>query len=209
MNWITRFFNPPQSNFSKLLVQQGDFAVKTVEALQDYLKKPNTKRREQARQMEKDADEIQRILIHELEDTFVTPLDREDIFALSRALDDFIDYVYDTVDELEIFQLEPSDGMKEIGDLLLTMAGELHLATQQLLEHPRVAYDHARRIKGLENRVETAYRKHLADLFEGPKDSDEIMMMLKTREVLRHMSNASDMGDRAANIILDIGVKWS
>ncbi len=209
MNWITRFFKPPQSNFSNLLVEQGEYTVKCVEALQDYLKKPNAKRREQAHQIENDADEVQRILIHELEDTFVTPLDREDIFALSRAVDDFIDYVYDTVDELEIFQLTATDGMHEITDLLLKMAGEIHLAMQRLIDHPRIAYDHARRIKGLENRVETTYRTQLAALFDGPEDLKAVMKVLKTREVLGHMSNASDMGDRAADIILDIGVKWN
>ncbi len=139
----------------------------------------------------------------------MTPLDREDIFALSRAVDDFIDYVYDTIDELEIFHLDPSDGMKELADLLLKMASEMHLAMQRLLDHPRIAYDHARRVKSLENRVENAYRIQLAALFDGPEDAADIMNMLKTREVLRHMSNASDMGDRAADIILDIGIKWN
>jgi uncharacterized protein Yka (UPF0111/DUF47 family) len=60
----------------------------------------------------------------------------------------------------------------------------------------------------MENQVETAYRKSLADLFSGPEDVAQVMEMLKAREVLRHMSNASDQGDRAADIILDIGIKW-
>lgn len=209
MDWIKRFFQPPQSNFPELLIQQGSYAIASVEALREYLQKPSSKRRAQARQVEKDADEVQRILIHELEDTFVTPLDREDIFALARAIDNFIDYVYTTVDELEIFQLPPTNGMKELAELLQEMAVELHLAMQRLLDHPRVANEHARRIKTLENRVETAYRQNLADLFAGPEDVTHIMDMLKTREVLRHMSNASDQGDRAADIVMDIGVKWS
>jgi len=209
MKWLKRFLKPPQSNFPELLRQHGEFAVTSVEALLDYLKKPGTKRSAQARKTEKHADEIQRILIHELEDTFVTPLDREDIFALSRAIDNFIDYVYDTVAELEIFELTPSESMKTIADLLLEMAIELDLAVQRLFDHPRVANDHARRIKSIENRVETAYRHSLVDLFSGPEDSTHIMEMLKSREVLRHMSNASDQGDRAADIILDIGIKWS
>jgi uncharacterized protein Yka (UPF0111/DUF47 family) len=209
MNWLKRFISPPQSNFPELLVQHGEYAVASVEALLDYLKKPGTNRSVQARKTEKHADEIQRSLIHELEDTFVTPIDREDIFALSRAIDNFIDYVYDTVAELEIFELTPSEAMKTIADLLLEMANELHLAVQRLFDHPRVANDHARRIKGIENRVETAYRHSIVDLFSGPEDSAHIMEMLKSREVLRHMSNASDQGDQAADIILDIGIKWS
>ena len=208
MEWFRRLFQPRQNPFEQLLVRQGEYAVASVEALQDYLKRPGTKRSVKARQTEKDADEVQRILIHELEDTFVTPFDREDIFALSQAIDNFIDYVYDTVAELEIFELTPSRSMQDIADLLLEMANELHLAMQRILDHPRVAAEHARRIKRIENEVETAYRKSLAEMFSGPDDVGYLMTMLKAREVLRHMSNASDQGDRAADVILDIGIKW-
>jgi predicted phosphate transport protein (TIGR00153 family) len=208
MEWLKSFFKPQQNVFQKLLIQQGKFAIASVEALQKYLKNPGEKRSEKARQTEKEADEVQRILIHELEDTFVTPLDREDIFAMSQALDNFIDYVYDTVNELEIFDLNPSESMKTITDLLLEMAHELHLAMQRLMDHPRVAGQHARRIKKIENDIETAYRESLAEMFSGPEEISYLMNALKAREVLRHMSNASDQGDRAADVILDIGIKW-
>jgi len=209
MEFIKRFLKPRQSNFLQLLTQQGEFTIASVEALQAYLKKPVGKRSNQAKQVEKDADEVFRILIHELEDTFVTPLDREDIFSLSRALDNFIDYIYDTIEELEIFNVEPFEELKVISDLLLEMANSLHLSMQRLLDHPRVANEHARRVKKLENQVEDAYRHALADLFSGPEDVEHIMYMLKCREVLRHLSNAADMGDKAADIVMDIGVKWS
>ncbi len=208
MEWIKRFFRPRQDIFQDLLIRQGDYAIASVEAVQKYLKNPGEKRSEKARQTEKDADEVQRILIHELEDSFVTPLDREDIFALSQALDNFIDYVYDTVAELEIFDLTPSESMKTIANLLLEMAQELHLATQRLIDYPRVAGEHARRVKKIENEIETAYRESLAELFSGPEEVSYLMTALKAREVLRHMSNASDQGDRAADVILDIGIKW-
>ncbi|MEZ4591778.1 MAG: DUF47 family protein [Chloroflexota bacterium] len=209
MEWLKRFIKPKQSNFLQLLIRQGEFTVVSVEALQAYLKKPNEKRTVQARQVEKDADEVYRILIHELEDSFVTPLDREDIFALGRALDNFIDYVYDTIEEMEIFELAPFTAVSEIATLLLEMAKELHLTMERLLDHPRVANEHARRVKKLENQVERAYRQSLAKLFQGPEDTEHIMRMLKCREVLRHLSNAADQGDKAADIVMDIGVKWS
>ncbi len=209
MEWLKRFFKPKQSNFLQLLIQQGKYTVVSVESLQAYLKKPNEKRSVQARQVEKEADELHRILVHELEDSFVTPLDREDIYALSRALDNFIDYVYDTIEELEIFKLAPFTAVSQIADLLLEMAKELHLTMERLLDHPRVANEHARRVKKLENEVERAYRHSLAELFHGPEDAEHIMRMLKCREVLRHLSNAADQGDKAADIVMDIGVKWS
>ena len=209
MEWLKRFIKPRQSNFLQLLIRQGKYTVVSVESLRAYLKKPNEKRSVQARQVEKEADEVHRILVHELEDSFVTPLDREDIFALSRALDNFIDYVYDTIEEMMIFDLEPFTAVSKIADLLLEMAHELHLTMERLLDHPRVANEHAHRVKKLENAVERAYRQSLADLFQGPEDTEHIMHMLKCREVLRHLSNAADQGDKAADIVMDIGVKWS
>lgn len=209
MEWLRRFLNPRQSNFMELLIEQGAHAITIAEALQRYLKKPSAKNRDLARQIEKDADEVQRILTHELEDTFVTPLDREDIFALSRAIDNFIDYMYDTVDELEILQVPPSAGLQQLAQILYEMAVELHLALQRLEAHPRVANEHARRAKKLENRAEDAYRERINELFQGPEDIAHVMEMLKTREVLRHLSNAADQGDMAADVILDIYVKWN
>jgi len=207
MEWLKRFFKPRQSNFLKLLIQQGEHAVASVEQLQAYLKKPSPKNVARARQLEKDADEIRRILIDELSQTFVTPIDREDIFSLSRSIDDFIDYIYDTVEEMEILQVEPSDALRQMTSLLLDAANEIHLALQRLGDHPGVANEHAMRAKALENRVERLYRKNIAALFQGPEDVEHIMDMLKRREVLRHLSNAADQGDRAGDIITDIVVK--
>ena len=209
MEWLKRFLKPRQSNFLQLLIQQGEYAIASVEALQAYFKKQSDKKSIKARLIEKEADEVQRILVHELQQTFVTPIDREDIFSLSRAIDNFIDYVYDTVEELEIFEIEASEAVSKISEMLHEMASELLLALQRLLDHPGVAAEHARRMKSIENQVEDAYRRNLAELFQGPEDIHHVMDMLKMREVLRHLSNAADQGDMAADIIMDIVVKWS
>jgi uncharacterized protein Yka (UPF0111/DUF47 family) len=209
MDWLKRFLKPKQDNFIELLIRQGEYAVHIVDALQAYLKKQSDKKSTRAKTVEKEADEVQRILVHELMDTFVTPIDREDIFALSRALDNFIDYVYDTVEELEIFELEAPEPVLEIANLLHEMATELNMAISQLIDYPGVAQEHARRVKHLENQVEDAYRRSLADLFSGPQDIHQVMEILKTREVLRHLSNAADQGDIAADTMMDVVVKWS
>ena len=209
MEWLKRFLKPKQDNFTLYLVQQGEKAVDITDALQSYLQKPTEKKHEKAKRIEREADEIQRILVHELLDTFVTPFDREDIFSLSRALDNFIDYVYDTVEELVIFELKEPAGVQEMADILSEMAKELHLALQRLNDHPGVASEHARRAKGCENRVENMYRHTVAKLFNEPEDIHQVMVLLKNREVLRHLSNAADYGDRAADTVLDIVVKWS
>ncbi len=119
---------------------------------------------------ESEADEIRRILIDELNHTFVTPFDREDIHTLSRAIDDMLDYAYTTVVEMSILEVEPNDHMRQIGALLAKAASEVHLGVQRLADHPGVAQNHAVRVKQLENQVEHLYRQAIADLFNHPRD---------------------------------------
>jgi predicted phosphate transport protein (TIGR00153 family) len=209
MNWLERFFKPRPNRFIQLLIQQADYTVQGAEALLDYLDKPGQKRAQAVTSLEKEADEIRRILIDELNRTFVTPIDREDIHALSRAIDDVIDYAYTTVDEMVILEVDPNDFMRRMASLLRDAAHEIHLGVLRLSDHPGVAEDHAVRAKALENRVETVYREALAELFHRPRDVDHIVEMLKLREIYRHLSNAADRGDEAANVLSDIVVKMT
>ena len=169
----------------------------------------NLKAVEAVRQCEEDADEVRRILISELNRTFVTPMDREDISALSRAIDDIMDYAWSTVQEMELLHVTPTPYLQRMVSLLHEAAREVHLAMLRLKEHPEVASEHAQRAKALENRVEHVYREALADLFDGPAGPKRVIVILKMREVYRHLSNAADRGDAAANIISDIVVKMT
>jgi len=159
--------------------------------------------------IEKEADELRRILIDELNRNFVTPFDREDIFALSRAIDDVVDYAYSTVDEMAVFRVQPNAYLKRLVAVLREAAEELFLAVKNLGQRPALASEHAARAKVLENQAESIYREAIANLFEGPKSVDDIVYLLKMREIYRHLSNAADRGDETANIIGDIVVKMT
>ena len=201
------FFKPRQDKFLQSLIRQAEITLQGMDALEAYMKKRSDKYAATVRQAEKDADEIRRILIDDLNRTFVTPMDREDIFALSRAIDDVMDYAYTTVEEMEVLDVEPNDFLRRMVSLLQDAATELHLAMLRLKENPGVASEHASRAKALENRVERVYREAVADLFSGPEDVHQVMEMLKLRELYRHLSNCADRGDEAANVIHDIVVK--
>jgi predicted phosphate transport protein (TIGR00153 family) len=204
---LKRFFKPRQDRFLQLLIEQTDLTLQGMNALESYMKKRSDKHAEKVIQAERDADEIRRILIDELNRTFVTPLDREDIFALSRAIDDVMDYAFTTVEEMQILDVEPNNYLRRMVSLLQDAAEEIHLAMLRLKENPGVASEHATRAKALENRVERVYREAVADLFTGPEDIHHVMEMLKLRELYRHLSNCADRGDEAANVIHDIVVK--
>ncbi len=197
-----------QNRFILLLLQQAELTLEGFNILQEYMSQPDEKLAQRIREVEKEADEVRRILIDELNRTFVTPFDREDIFALSLTIDDMLDYAYTTVDEMEIFQAEPNEYLRRMVSLLHDAAMEIYRGVQRLGEHPGVANEHAVRAKALENRVEKVYREALAHLFNTPKTLDDVVVMLKLREIYRHLSNAADRGDEAANVIGDIVVKW-
>lgn len=202
-----KLFKRKPDRFIELLIQQAEVTVQGMEGLVAYMQNHPDDAANQVRKTEKEADEVRRILVDELNHTFVTPLDREDIFTLSRTIDDMLDYAYSTVDEMEILHVGPNPYLQRMASLLRDAAEEIRMAMLRLKDHPNVANDHAVRAKALENRMEGVYREAIAALFQGPQDVEHIVQMLKLREIYRHLSNAADRGDEAANVISDVVVK--
>jgi uncharacterized protein len=207
-----KFPNPFKSQERDFIKALGDQAQKTregLEALEAFMKDSDEIQARRVEQLEKEADELRRVLIDDLNRTFITPIDREDLFALSRTVDDVLDYAYSTLDEMVSFGVKPNVHLQQMTTILREAAEELYLGVVQLKDHPQVALDHAVRAKSLENRAEGVYRSALADLFKEPKSVEDIVNILKTREIYRHLSNAADRGDEAANILSDIVVKMT
>ena len=200
-------FKKRQNVFLKHIHDQAAATLAGMEALVAYFKDQNPESAALLTKKEKEADEYRRILIYELNKTFITPFDREDIFALSRTVDDVIDYAYSTLEEVELLKVTPTSYMRRIASLLRDAANELLMAVDRLEDYPGVANEHAQRAKALENKVEMLYREALAELFAGKEDMKHVMKVFKYREVYRHLSNAADRGDEAANVIASIVMK--
>ena len=178
---LSDFFRPRQSNFLRLLKDQAQKTLEGMEALEEFMRTASEQDAKRVGQCEKEEDELRRILIDELNRTFVTPIDREDIFALSRAIDDILDYAYSTVDEMSIFGVGPNPFLQRLVSVLREAADEIHLSVCVLKDRPNLASQHAARAKVLENQAESIYREAIADLFRGPKSVDDIVYMLKMR----------------------------
>lgn len=204
---MLKIFRKRRNVFIHLLHEQASLTLEGVEILKAYLSYPAGSLADELTAKEKEADESRRILIDQLNRTFITPFDREDIFALSRAIDDILDYAYSTMTEIVILKVDPTKYMVGICSLLRDATFELVMAIERLEDHPGVAAEHAQRAKALENRVEDVYREALADMFEETGDVKRLIRIMKMREVYRHLSNAADRGDEAANLLADIIVK--
>ena len=196
---------PRERNFYAMLSDQASKTLEGIEALGRFVETPNLENAQGVKDIEREADELRRVLIEDLDTSFVTPMDREDIFALSRVVDDIVDYANTTVDEMEIYEVGPDKHLREMVDILRKGAREIADAVKILKSYPHIAMEHAIQAKSYENVMEKAYHAALADLF---KRTDTVYM-LKMREIYRHLSNAADRSDAAANIICSIVMKSS
>ena len=190
-------------NFYSLLTQQTETVRDTVDALRQYCEEPTQENGDYVKKMEKSADEIRYQLVDEINQTFVTPIDRDDLFRLSASIDDLADYAWTTIKDLRIYDITPDDNLLSLVKILLQMADGLLLCVQNLEKnHPLVSAE-ATKVKKLENTLNVRYHEAIAELFS----SDDFKKILKYREIYSHMNHASDKGDISADILLDIVVK--
>jgi uncharacterized protein len=197
-----KFFSPSRkTDFFDLLLAQAEKTLQGCECLLRYLEGEGEP--EQLRRLEQEADDIRRILIDELNQTFITPIDREDIFALSRAIDDVIDHAQNTAKEMEVFDIESNEFLCRMAELLQKGAEHLAAAIRHLKRNPNVAVEHVVRAKRIENKMNDVFLAALKQLFSGP----DPRRMLMYREIYRHFNRSADRVDEAANIISNIVVK--
>ncbi len=190
-----------ENTFIRLLRQQAEKVQEGVNGLLLYVTENSEEGAATLERCEKEGDELRRILVDELHDTFVTPFDREDIYQLSLYLDDVLDYAYTTMLEMKLLGIQSDKYLTKMVMRVQEAADELLLAMERLDDNPKVALDHSRRTKHRENQVERIYREAIADLFSGPEDIHHIMEMMRIREIYRHISNSADQADQAANVI--------
>ena len=188
-------------DFFDLLLDQAEKTNAGCHALVKFLEGEGTP--EEISRLEREADDIRRILIDELHQTFITPIDREDIFALSRAIDDVIDHAKNTVKEMEIFEVESNEHLCQMAELLQKGAEQLVGAMRHLKKNPNVAVEYAVRAKRIENRMNDSYLAALKQLFSG----HDPRVMFSLREIYRHFNRSADRVDEAANIISNVVVK--
>ena len=190
-------------NFYSLLIRQMTVIRDAVAALCDYCEEPSQEKGDFVKIKEKEADAVRRELVEDINRTFITPIDREDLFRLSSSVDDLADYAWTTVKELRIYDIAPDEHLLRMARTLLDMADGLLVCMENLEKNPAKVSEEATRVKKLENTLNVQFHQSIAELFA----SDDFKHILKYREIYSHMNHASDKGDFSADILLDIIVK--
>lgn len=197
-----RFFRR-RTDFHTLLSDQAAKVEEGLAALVLYMKDPQFVHGQQVSRLEEEADDLRARTATELNQAFVTPIDREDINELSRSVDDIIDYAKTTVEEMMAFEVSPNADMLKMAQGLHDASAAIAEAIRFLRRDPARSNERVIFAKKRENFVEHCYREALVELFK----ADNVVTILKTREIYRHLSNAADRVDGAANLIGDILMK--
>ena len=163
-------------------------------------------RAKEIHELEQDGDMLTHDIMKKLNKTFITPIDREDLYALASRLDDILDLIWAVADRLTVFKLKESTNEAIImsKDLLVT-AEYVHKAIKKLKEKN---YSHVQEycieINRLENRIDRIFRDALGKLFDEIKDP---ILIIKWKEIYEHLEDASDKCEDVSNVIESIVLK--
>ncbi len=160
----------------------------------------------QLRDQEHRGDDRTHSILREVNSTFVTPMDREDIYRLASRLDDCMDFFEAAGDLIVLYELEalPQE-MQQLSDLLVR-AAELTAAAMPRLKSLKNLSDYWIEVNRIENEADKLHRRFVARLFGGDFDA---LMVLKLKEVAEELEAAADAFENVADTVETIAVKES
>jgi uncharacterized protein len=203
---LSHLFAPKEREFFDLFEEAGNNAVRAAGLLEHMLEQwPD--HGEALRDVvvcEQEGDRITHDIIQRLNQTFVTPFDREDIIALASALDNIVDFIEEIADFLGLFQIEaPTDQSQRMARVLHEAAKQVNTAIPALrrLEDIRAAVVEVNR---LENEGDRILREAVATLFNHGIDP---MMVIRWKDIYERLEDAIDSTETAMNIMSGIIIK--
>ena len=206
MAQLSRLFAPREREFFDLFEEAGANIVKAAGLLERMLQEwpDHGELGRDVLDCEHEGDRITHDIIRRLNQTFVTPIDREDIYALASALDDIVDFIEETADFLSLYRIEASmDKATEMARILhqssRAVAGAIpRLRTFKDIHHFTVE------INRLENDGDRVLREALASLFERGIDP---MLVIRWKDIFERLEDGIDATETVANILEGIVIK--
>jgi uncharacterized protein len=159
---------------------------------------------DEIKEVEHKCDFLTHDIIQRLNRTFVTPIDREDIHALARSLDDVMDAIDASATLIRLYRLESVRfGARELAKIISACTGEVRLALAALEQNKGVGI-HAVEINRLENEADRAHQQSVSRLFD---EEPNPIVVMKWKETLDFLEDATDRCEDVANVIEGVMVK--
>jgi uncharacterized protein len=200
---------PRENVFFELFTSSANNLLEGAHALEELVTASRGERdalAKQLRDLEHIGDDRTHDILREVNSTFVTPFDREDIYRLASRLDDVMDFFEAAGDLIVLYDLEilPLE-MLRLTEILVRGA-ELTAGAMPRLKSLTNLSDYWIEINRLENDADKLYRRILARLFSGEYDA---LTVLKMKEIAEQLEGAADALENVANTVETIAVKES
>ena len=205
-------FRNKDNEFFELFAKSADLfhegALVLHDGAEDHAKLKQ--KMEEIATLEHAADDINDEIIDKLNQTFITPIDREDIYALATRLDDGVDYIQETLQRMVLYRTgEASVGSIDLTRILVDCTAELVKAfnlIKNIKGNQQKILEFTQKIKVLESEGDKIYRKELACLFETCNDPIEI---IKWKEILEHFEECIDHCEDIADLLRGVVMKYA
>jgi uncharacterized protein len=203
---LSQIFAPKEREFYDLFEEAGANVVRAADLLErmlrDWPESANLAR--EVLLAEQEGDRITHDLIQRLNQTFVTPIDREDIIALASSLDDIVDFTEEVADFMGLYRIEaPMDQSLQLSSVLLQACRQIHEALPGLRTYEDINHFTVE-IHRLENDGDRIAREALASLFVRGIDP---MMVIRWKDIFERLEEAIDATERVANVLQSIVIK--
>jgi hypothetical protein len=200
---MARLFKKDEK-FFKIFGQMTIYILEAAEILGKMVRHPEDDLSPLAariKDLEHKGDELTHLVIDELNKTFITPIDREDIHDLSSALDDVLDLIDSTATRIVLFHItEPINSVPEMCSVLLNQVKTLGAAVSDLQDNDHVV-ERCIEINSLENDADRLFQTAIAALFREVKDPIEV---IKRKEIIETLEAATDKAEDVANVLESI-----
>lgn len=202
-------FMPREHKFFDLFEASARNIVKVAQALQELVDTWQfvDSRVAEITEMEHTGDTITHDIITQLNCTFVTPFDREDIALLAHSMDDVVDLIHAAADAMFIYKIAgPTQRAKELAEIIVQAATETERAIHRLRRPSdlKQIFEPCVEINRLENMADRVFRAAMAELFD---DALDVPQIIKWREIYEHMESSTDRCEDVANVLEGVALK--
>lgn len=197
---------PREEKFYTDFLTLADHIVSAAGLLAEMLatETPDWEVARQIQQIEHECDNVAHAIIQRLNRTFVTPIDREDIHALARSLDDVIDAIDAAATVIRRYRVAPVRyGARELATVIAQSSHQVRMAVDAL-ERKKGVHERAVEVNRLENEADRLHDEALRRLFEEERDP---IAVIKWKEVLDFLEEATDRCEDVANVLEGVVVK--
>jgi uncharacterized protein len=197
---------PREEKFFADFQALADELKRGARLLEDMLapEHPAWDKADEIKEAEHKCDQLTHEIIQRLNRTFVTPLDREDIFNLARSLDDVMDAIDAAAALVRLYRLDSVRvGARELARIVTASTDQVRLAVGAMQEHKGLM-PHAIEVNRLENEADRVHHQAVSKLFEEERDP---LTIIKWKETFDFLEDASDRCEDVANVIEGVMVK--